>query len=208
MTEAKWLRAVQPGDLFAFASSRAVRASERKWRLFAAACHRRIDVRRPPEETEESDAVVALAERSADGLASAEQLAEAAPCRHPGAEEGSSWIVASDPAVSAARMFVQSNSRKPTRKARAALLRELFGNPFREAPFDPAWRTPAVASLAIAAYEERLTSSFDLDPVRLAILADALEDGGCSDDVLLSHLRSAGPHVRGCWAVDLCLGKD
>ncbi|HKB40626.1 MAG TPA: hypothetical protein VKD72_29640, partial [Gemmataceae bacterium] len=45
-------------------------------------------------------------------------------------------------------------------------------------------------------------------PARLAVLADALEDAGCSDADLLSHLRGSGPHVRGCWAVDLILGKQ
>ena len=47
-----------------------------------------------------------------------------------------------------------------------------------------------------------------LDPVRLAILADALEEAGCDSEDLLAHLRSPGPHVRGCWAVDLVLGKE
>jgi hypothetical protein len=47
-----------------------------------------------------------------------------------------------------------------------------------------------------------------LDPARLTVLADALEDAGCTDADLLGHLRSPGPHVRGCWAVDLVLGKE
>jgi len=207
MTEAQWLHSARPDDLFVFASSRAGRASDRICRLFAAACHRRIGGRRPPEEMEEFLAVVAVAERFADGLATAEELAAAAPCRGQGAEEGDTWIVAIDAAASAARMFAQSKNKKPTKAVRAALLRDLFGNPFREARFDPAWRTPAVLSLAQAAYEERLTPGFDLDPVRLAILADALEDAGCADEAILSHLRSAGPHVRGCWALDLVLAK-
>jgi hypothetical protein len=46
-----------------------------------------------------------------------------------------------------------------------------------------------------------------LDTVRLAVLADALEEAGCADPDLLGHLRGPGPHVRGCWAVDLLLGK-
>ena len=46
-----------------------------------------------------------------------------------------------------------------------------------------------------------------LDPARLAVLADALEDAGCTDAGLLGHLRGPGPHVRGCWAVDLLIGK-
>jgi hypothetical protein len=47
-----------------------------------------------------------------------------------------------------------------------------------------------------------------LQPDRLGVLADSLEDAGCTDDTLLGHLRSTGPHVRGCWAVDLVLGKQ
>jgi hypothetical protein len=42
---------------------------------------------------------------------------------------------------------------------------------------------------------------------RLPILADALEDAGCDSAKVLAHLRGEGPHVRGCWAVDLILGK-
>jgi hypothetical protein len=49
--------------------------------------------------------------------------------------------------------------------------------------------------------------SGELDPVCLAILADALEEAGCTDPSILGHLRSPGPHVRGCWALDLVLGK-
>ena len=48
----------------------------------------------------------------------------------------------------------------------------------------------------------------DLDPDRLAVLADALEEAGCDNADLLSHLRGPGPHVRGCWALDLLLGKE
>ena len=47
-----------------------------------------------------------------------------------------------------------------------------------------------------------------LDPDRLTVLADALEEAGCGDEKLLDHLRSPGPHVRGCWATDLLLGKE
>jgi hypothetical protein len=43
--------------------------------------------------------------------------------------------------------------------------------------------------------------------VGLPVLADALEEAGCSEAELLGHLRGLGPHVRGCWAVDLLLGK-
>jgi hypothetical protein len=89
----------------------------------------------------------------------------------------------------------------------AGLLRDLFGNPFRRPAFKRRWRTPDVASLTLAAYEERLLPSGELDPLRLAVLADALEEAGASGE-MAGHLRSAGPHVRGCWALDLILGKQ
>lgn len=87
------------------------------------------------------------------------------------------------------------------------LLRDLL-NPFRPLRLDPAWRTPTVASLAHAAYEYRLLPGGQLDRARLLVLADALLDAGCGDAVLLEHLRSEGPHWRGCWAVDAVLGKS
>ncbi|HKA54599.1 MAG TPA: hypothetical protein VKJ47_13145, partial [Candidatus Binatia bacterium] len=92
--------------------------------------------------------------------------------------------------------------------ALCALVRDIFGNPFRPASLDPAWRTPAVVSLATAAYEERNLPAGTLDPDRLAVLADALEEAGCDNADLLSHLRGPGPHVRGCWVIDLLLGKE
>ncbi len=70
-----------------------------------------------------------------------------------------------------------------------------------------AWHDGAASQLAHAAHDERLLPEGTLDPARLAVLADALEDGGCADAELLGHLRGPGPHVRGCWAVDLILGK-
>jgi hypothetical protein len=90
----------------------------------------------------------------------------------------------------------------------AALLREVFGNPFQFGSLDAAWRTPTVALLAHAAYEERFLPSGHLDNARLAVLGDALEEVGCNDAVLLEHLRGPGPHVRGCWAVDALLAKE
>jgi hypothetical protein len=64
-----------------------------------------------------------------------------------------------------------------------------------------------VMQLALAAYEERLLPVGELDPTRLVVLADAVEDAGCLNGEILEHLRAAGPHVRGCWAVDLVLDK-
>jgi hypothetical protein len=97
-----------------------------------------------------------------------------------------------------------------TRLAQADLLRDLFGPlPFRLVPIDPAWLTwggGAVVRLARATYDGRALPAGTLDTARLAVLADALLDAGCTDAALLGHLRSAGAHYRGCFAVDLLLG--
>ena len=90
----------------------------------------------------------------------------------------------------------------------ANLSRELVGNPFRPVTLEPACRAPTVLALAQGAYDKRILPAGHLDPDRLAVLADALEDAGCTDAVILGHLRGPGPHVRGCWAVDLILGKQ
>jgi hypothetical protein len=88
------------------------------------------------------------------------------------------------------------------------LLREIVGNPFRPVSLAPAWLTPAVLKLAQAAYDNRLLPSGLLDNGGLAVLADALEEAGCDHQDILSHLRGPGPHTRGCWVVDLILGKS
>ena len=80
------------------------------------------------------------------------------------------------------------------------LFRDIFGNPFRPVAFDPSWRTSTAVALARQMYESR---SFD----RMPILADALEEAGCDEPSVLTHCRGDGPHVRGCWVVDLVLGK-
>ena len=93
----------------------------------------------------------------------------------------------------------------------ADLLRDIFGNPFRPSPPLPravlAWNDGTVPRLAAGVYEERRLPEGTFDPARLAILADALLDGGCEDDDLIQHCRSDVPHVRGCWALDLVLGR-
>jgi hypothetical protein len=87
----------------------------------------------------------------------------------------------------------------------------MFGDSFRPpgAP-GPAWlrwNGGTVARLAEVAYEERSLPEGTLDPARLAVLADALEDAGCIDDAILGHLRGPGAHVRGCYVLDALLGK-
>jgi hypothetical protein len=85
------------------------------------------------------------------------------------------------------------------RLTHCAFIRDLFGNPFRPVAFDPVWRTDTVVCVARAMYE-----SWEFGA--LPILADALEDAGCTDADILTHLRGPGPHVPGCWVVDVCSG--
>jgi hypothetical protein len=86
--------------------------------------------------------------------------------------------------------------------AQCILLREIFGNPFCPISFSPAWRTDTALSLAHQMYESR-------DFGAMPILADALQDAGCDSDDILNHCRDANAtHVRGCWVVDLVLGKE
>jgi hypothetical protein len=93
-------------------------------------------------------------------------------------------------------------------EVQARLLRDIFGNPFRPVVLDPALPTTAVTSLARAAYEECALPTGELDQTRLAVLADALEEAGCTEQTILGHLRGPGLHVRGCWLVDLVLAKE
>jgi hypothetical protein len=88
------------------------------------------------------------------------------------------------------------------------LLREILGDPFRLIPIESSWLTATVTALALAAYEERSLPSGSLHTDRLSILADALEDAGCTEAAILEHLRGPGPHYRGCWAVDALLAKQ
>jgi len=85
-------------------------------------------------------------------------------------------------------------------RLQATIFRDIVGNPFRPVAFDPRWRTEDTLGLARGIYDERAFA-------RLPLLADALMDAGCADDSVVGHCRSAGPHARGCWAVDLVLGK-
>ncbi|MDY3563323.1 hypothetical protein R5W23_004824 [Gemmata sp. JC673] len=83
-----------------------------------------------------------------------------------------------------------------------ALVRDIFGNPFRPVTFSPSWRTDTALSLAQGMYDSR-------DFGAMPILADALQDAGCDNGDVLDHCRDPkGIHVRGCWVVDLVLGKS
>jgi hypothetical protein len=91
-------------------------------------------------------------------------------------------------------------------REQAPLLRDIIGNPFRTVAVDPFWlaaNNRLVLRLARTTYDERSLPSGALDVTRLGVLADALEDAGCTNGDILNHCRSPGPHFRGCWVVDM-----
>jgi hypothetical protein len=85
------------------------------------------------------------------------------------------------------------------------LLRDIFGNPFRPLIPDASWFTPDVLTKTQEALNDRFLPEGILNVHRLGLVADALEETGCKNFELLGHLRSKGPHVLGCWALDLIL---
>ena len=88
-------------------------------------------------------------------------------------------------------------------RCQCVLLRDIIGNPFRPVAINPSWlswKDSTPRKIAQAIYEER---RFD----GLPILADALEEAGCDNADILTHCSQPGKHVRGCWVVDLLLGK-
>jgi hypothetical protein len=87
--------------------------------------------------------------------------------------------------------------------ALVALAREVLGNPFRVPAIHPAWREWHGGAVKLIA--ERVAETWDFSA--LPVLADALQDAGCEDEYLLAHLRSPGPHVPGCWALEAVLGR-
>jgi hypothetical protein len=93
------------------------------------------------------------------------------------------------------------SSRLPDSTQFASDFRDIFANPFRPVTLAPSWQTETVVALATGIDADR---AFD----RMPVLADALEDAGCDYADVLSHCRGEGPHVRGCWVVDLMLGKE
>ena len=204
MTEAEWLECAGPGRMIEFLRGR---VSDRKLRLLGAACCRRVwpllirgAVRK----------VVKVNERYADGVVGASKLASALSCAGGWArgERAARTVLGLgfDPDVAgvAAGCADLAGAGDAERRTQAQFVRCIFGNPFLPAPSISAlWLKrgeETVRKLAQAIYTDR---AFD----RLPVLADALEDAGCTDADILAHCRSGGVHVRGCWAVDLLLGK-
>lgn len=219
MTEAEWLSESDPMRMLHFLGHR---PRWRKLRLFAVSSFRRV----PELHGEKCERLLEAIERSADGDGQTieddkelfRRLEEsyflgAEPGAQPTLSTGflrpttaadeTSWSM---PACSWATQL--NRTHRPEHRfgkpeevpKQVALLRDIFGNPFRPITLAPSWLTSTVLSLATGTYKEK---AFD----RLPILADALQDAGCDNADVLDHLRGPGPHAKGCWALDLVLGK-
>jgi hypothetical protein len=211
MNEQEWLTCTEPHKMREFLRGK---ASDRKLRLLGVACCRRIWHRLTDERSRQA---VAATECHADGGVSKEEL---------DATWDTAWAAAFDvwgeDRVTSGSTFDETKAAFKVcdavantdmyagwdAESQAVFLREIFGNPFRPVAIDIAWLTPTVKSLATAAYEQRALPSGELDTARLAILADALEECGCDNAEILAHLRGPGPHVCGCWVVDLIPGRS
>ncbi len=203
MNEQQWLACQSSARMLEYLRGSG-RASERKLRLFAVACCRQPSFFGRWSTVD--SAAVALAERYAEGQADLHQLQAA---RQQALYMGPTWCCA-DRAEGAANSWIQyfdryRSSTSADHALLVALLREIFGNPFRPVAIEPGWlrwNGGLVPRLAQAATEQRQLPAGYLDAAPLAVLADAAEEAGCTDAGLLGHLRGPGPHVRGCWALD------
>ncbi len=197
MTEGEWLTATDPTPMLPVLLGK---ASERKLRLVMCGLFR---VMYHPDDRR--NAVVDIGELFTDGNASPDHLYWAKCFRL--SNDGSDSLEVLTQAASAndvyeiIRYLYLSHPSHPDPKRLCLLIREIFGNPFRPVAFAPVWRTTTAFALARQMYEGR---DFSVMP----ILADALQDAGCEDEAVLSHCRGEGPHCRGCWIVDLLLGKE
>jgi hypothetical protein len=208
----------------------------RKLRLLLCGVWRQqVAKERPRNDAPLYEAAIDIAERYADGRASPEELQAAREVfqRHPDTAGSTMYFLeyglsACHTALEALKpeyadlngiedslyggLYAATHTPRFDRASShdqfpIAFLKENFGNPFRSVPIDAASFSPTIVSIAQAAYDERIMPSGEIDPVRLAVLADALEEIG-ADQSTVEHLRGLGPHVRGCWVVDLVLGRS
>lgn len=219
MTESEWLGCTDPVKMLNWLRGEIPRFS-RKMRLFGCACCERIghlltDAR--------SRKAFLVAESFADGYYSEEELAQAendATLAHKAAFEAKGkrdsmveWVAAYlvNPSPFHAAKTVQwmvvnicaYQSNFDVKNQQADLMREIFGNPFRPLKFDSLWlqwNGGKLVQLARAIYYER---SFN----RLPELGKELTLAGCQEQSILDHCLQPGIHVRGCWVLDLVLGK-
>lgn len=234
MTESDWLRSDAPDRMLDWLRHSGM-ASERKLRLFACACYRRIW--NLLSGNARAWAAIEATERYSDGE-KGEEIAAAASIgffvHPPGAPLttqvwGSlrSWdvdlirhvktrmadalrdargAIGFAACVTGGADYLSRRVANPEAGAQANLVRDIFGNPFGQMTIDLAWRTPTVRALAQRAYDERRLPAGTLNPVLLATLSDALEQVGTADEIV-AHMRSPGPHVRGCFVVDALLAR-
>jgi hypothetical protein len=219
MTEADWLACEDPEPMLQFLC--ASQASDRKLRLLACACCRRVWHRLTNPHSRRA---VEVAERFADGRATPRELG-LARARAVAAPEpvgvAAWWATTTKPSGPISNVFMAAGALvRPEAGSRvvidwtaevakqsrwqAGLVREVMGNPFRPRLVEPvclAWDGGLVRHLAEGIYEEQ---AFE----RMGVLGDALEDAGCTDEVILTHCRHGGDHVRGCWVLDLLLDRD
>ena len=218
MTEAEWRTGTDPAPMLAAMTGAIGRwPTDRKTRLFACDCCRRL----AHLMTDLDRAVLDAVERCAEGLLSPKNIVASlgitdrnSPytfgCTNnvqraireammSGAWEGARRARAHT--VDAVRKEEGAAGRVAEWKRQSDVLRCIFGNPFRRVRFSADWRTDTALTLARQMYEAREFSA-------LPILADALQDAGCDNDELLAHARAEAPHARGCWVVDLVLGKE
>jgi hypothetical protein len=154
-----------------------------------------------PEAEEEYGGLLGAAGVTADAASAAAD--EAWGCAEPEPEDSVIGAAAAEAVEHFAATDAGPNvlAGAAERAAQADLLRDIMGNPFRTAPVDPAWLKPSVVDLARTIYDEW---AFE----RMPELAELLQAAGCYNPDILTHCRSAGPHARGCWVLDLLLGKE
>jgi len=207
MTEAEWMSCADPTPMLT-SLYKSGGASYRKPRLFTCACCRLIPKFLDSQPDREN---LLLAEAEADGQFAVDEDFSSDEVWDVRWYRQDEWDSA-DRAISCFRQHIWDTGRlldNPHQKAARRegdrtlcnLLRDILGNPFRPVTVDPRWLTSTVVDLAAGIYAER---AFD----RMPILADALEEAGCDHADILTHCRGDGPHVRGCWVVDLVLGKS
>jgi hypothetical protein len=224
MTEQEWLECTDPQKMLELLRGK---TSDRKLRLFAVACCRHVWRLVPADD--DGKIAVMVSERFADRLATREELKaarrRARSCEvvaarldaFQAAEETANTAAykvrllaldyqCKDPILAGYTTWTTAGVRLEEQETReqCALLRDIFGKPFRHVTIPPAvvaWNDGTVQKIAQAIYDER---AFD----RMPILADALEESGCTNTDILNHCRLPGEHVRGCWVVDLILGKE
>lgn len=202
MTAEDWQHADEPHAMLEFLQKDG-NPSARKLRLFAVACSRRVW----PRIDSLGRAAIDVAERFADGFASAAEMRAARlACQNAGGS--AAWYAAaSNPTIAArnaarsAQVGVDAGAEMAELLAQAYLIRDIFGDRNMVHSFGSIWRQPAVIHLARLIYDER---AFD----RMPDLAGALENAGCLDEAFLNHCRESALHVRGCQAIDLILGFE